>query len=494
VENAKPDTTSSPPALPKNSLKTKATSGTSKAEKDPRHHLVSWAGKRLKNGLTVHWKVKVSDEKNEVGDWSPPAIFKVGGKRKLRPVISTSSFECSDPKLNKIFKIHKVELGRRLKRFIAGNHKALGQGIDVQRAAREFLYHYDSAATLWHWVALIHAEQNEAGLFPATPGTKAYGAGNSDAGVLVPHTTWWMTGDQEPIKAGWRKMDRYMVARERADLTFRGRAWETPLFAEPENGKSTSPDFVDLCYFGLSTRIMKELASPATQPLNTIRFKNFSAQIQHSFKNQHLSSLQESSLSANLLALRSSVIPKEDRQSILSKLLPRLTEAPEVSTLGISQLFPVLSLTGNSQLIYSFFDETSKIDWNKKNLQNTGSGVSSWMISGIAGIDALSPGFQRVRIAPQIDKEMRVTQASASINTPMGEISSSWKKTDKALTLNCTIPAGTLGIVTLPKRKDETITETGKSPKEAYGVETIKEQDGQIQLIIQSGTYQFEIK
>ena len=58
--------------------------------------------------------------------------------------------------------------------------------------------------------------------------------------------------------------------------------------------------------------------------------------------------------------------------------------------------------------------------------------VSGWFYSALAGInpEPTAPGFQRIRIEPQVVRDLR--WASGSVDTPRGQIASSWSRMTQA--------------------------------------------------------------
>ncbi len=471
-----------------------------KDQKNSRSHLIEWKGQPLKNGTTVHWKVKVWDEKEEPGEWSPKATFKVGGKRQLRPITSTSTFESSDPTLNKIFQTHKKALGDRLNQYIAGKKDALGYGAHVQHATREYLYNFSSAAALWHWIDLMNEEQDQTNYFPSHPGSQFTGLGNSDAGILVAHGLWWMSGDSQKIATYWKNMDNYMVARENADQSFRGRIWGIASADAPLAGPGTPREFIDLCYLGLNTRVMKDLALPGNEPLTAIRYKDFTSRIQKSFIRQYLKEdghLTLDSQTAHLLALRANVIPPAQRPPLISFLKNSLTQnGLQAGPIGSQSLFPVLSFTGNLDLAFDLLTKENHSHWSEQNSRLIGTGATEWMLSTLAGIDGSVAGWQQVRISPRIPSGNRLTSVKASHHCAAGIVISEWKKSKTSFILECTIPPGTLAMITIPFSEGQTITESGQDLQQAYGTQLIKSKSPSesAQILAQSGTYRYEVK
>ena len=76
--------------------------------------------------------------------------------------------------------------------------------------------------------------------------------------------------------------------------------------------------------------------------------------------------------------------------------------------------------------------------------------VSNWFFQWIAGIglDPNTAAFKHVLIRPQPVGDL--TWAKASVNSPYGKISSSWKKDAKGFHLTIEIPANATATVALP--------------------------------------------
>lgn len=463
-----------------------------------RHHLVPWGGKELKEGQTVFWKVRVKDEIESVGEWSEVARFQCGEGNTSSKAARISGFESSSEVLNKIYQDSVAELGGRLDRFIAGDETALGSGAEVQRAAREYLYHFDAVPHLMTWLRMMDAQRTEEGFFPIHPGAKSYGSVSSDAGLTVSYPVWWMSGDDDFVKDRWPIFEKYMQAREKIDPKFRGAKWGE----EPQVDGAVA-EFADLCYLGYTNRFMRELASPAREPLNVIRYKDYAARIRVAFAEQYLDekgAMKLDSQTALLLALRSAVLPEdrkgikipENQDLVLGQLRSSLAEkGAQVGPVGAHFLLPVLALTGQQteavKILHSLTDE--------QRAPFIGAGTTEWMMGYLAGIDGAGPGFQQIRITPNIPTDDSVKWVKAYYDSASGRVSVRWEKLqDKGLKIEVTIPPGTLSRMLFPKLKGQTITESGKLLDDVPGVEVGQESDTLIALISHSGKYVFEIK
>jgi alpha-L-rhamnosidase len=121
----------------------------------------------------------------------------------------------------------------------------------------------------------------------------------------------------------------------------------------------------------------------------------------------------------------------------------------------------------------------------------------------LAGInpEPTAPGFQRIRIEPQVVRDLR--WASGSVETPRGQIASSWSRDGDELKLEVVIPVGSEAEIYLPKlgRGSVTIFESGKPvwSKDVFqagvpGVTGAKQTDRTVIIQAGSGRYTFEMR
>jgi hypothetical protein len=453
--------------------------------------LVSWQGKPLKKGQKVHWKVRVWDKQDRPSGWSKIATFVVGEQAKLSKPGRISGFESSSEKLNQLYRQSIANLEKRLDAFTEGDVAALGDGSAVHRSARAFLYHFDSVPHLTEWLRLMDSEITKDNFFPIYPGAQTTAPVSSDSGVLVTHPLWWMSGDAQPTRSRWDAYEGHIIAREAQDTLLKGTKWGG--IADSEN---VAAEFIDLCYLGFSCRLILELALPAVQPQKAIRFQVYASRIRKSFERQFVNkdgSLKSKSQTGHVLALRSAVLNPEQKAKVLADLIALVTKnGSKVGPIGAHFLPGVLSLTGNQDLALKSL--TSLNAEEQKNY--TESGIAEWLMTFVAGIDTIAPGFNQVIISPRIPSNDSLSWVRAYHDSPTGQISVYWKKLspDSALKAEVMIPTGALSRVILPIRKNQKITESGNEIADAKGVEIIERKDGKVSLITQSGKYSFLIK
>lgn len=79
--------------------------------------------------------------------------------------------------------------------------------------------------------------------------------------------------------------------------------------------------------------------------------------------------------------------------------------------------------------------------------------VGDWLVKELAGLRALSPGYQKSRIAPRLVKG--IPEVRASYETPYGKLSVELICRDGQIKAHISIPANTTAEVSLPDRETE---------------------------------------
>jgi alpha-L-rhamnosidase len=75
--------------------------------------------------------------------------------------------------------------------------------------------------------------------------------------------------------------------------------------------------------------------------------------------------------------------------------------------------------------------------------------VGTFLYRSLAGINEVAPGYEKIRIEPQMVH--RLDWAEASTETVRGLVSSAWHKVDTGYTLDVTIPFGSTATIVFPK-------------------------------------------
>lgn len=80
--------------------------------------------------------------------------------------------------------------------------------------------------------------------------------------------------------------------------------------------------------------------------------------------------------------------------------------------------------------------------------------IDDWLFQDVAGITPVEAGWRRTRIAPRVLGH-GLGHAAASVGTPYGKLSVSWREIGDGVELECTIPVGVTADVELPGLRRE---------------------------------------
>ena len=118
--------------------------------------------------------------------------------------------------------------------------------------------------------------------------------------------------------------------------------------------------------------------------------------------------------------------------------------------------------------------------------------IGEWLQCSVAGIDTDGPGFAKIRIRPVLPTAGQgLTSARGSYESIRGQIASDWKRDDKGLTLNVTIPANTTATVHVPASAAEAVQESGQPAQSAEGLKFLRMEAGYAVFEAGSGKYRF---
>ena len=120
--------------------------------------------------------------------------------------------------------------------------------------------------------------------------------------------------------------------------------------------------------------------------------------------------------------------------------------------------------------------------------------IGDWMYRVVAGIDTYDsePGYRRIKIKPHVGGGL--SQASATLQTYYGPVSSAWKRESSQLIWEVEIPANTTAVLYIPSKSADAVKENNVALASANG---IKLQPGEADYVVVeagSGKYRFVIE
>ena len=368
------------------------------------------------------------------------------------------------------------------------------------------------------------------------------GAAWSDAGVIIPWTSWIQTGDTMVIDQNWQAMRKYVDA---IDESNPDGIWHnnsgTPFGDWLSLEGRTKEDIVATAYWAYDVEMMRQMAHATGRTDEEEHYAYLEKKIRDAFEkkfveagayvpgadnspspfgdinNPNAKSKAGDTQTGYVLALHMNLLPENLRGAAADRLAKKI-EANHgllnTGFVGTPYLLEELTKTGHQKLAYDVLLNTGMPSWgyviehggtttwerwngdqmigdpqmNSYNHYAYGA-VADWIYRYAAGVDAspLDTGFHTVVLHPVFDA--RLSPLEFSYASSYGEIKSSWTVKGNSAEWNVTLPANTTGRLELKdgeaaRYKVEGVA-VGQSP-------LAKKVDGGFELA--AGSYRFEIE
>ena len=426
----------------------------------------------------------------------------------------TGYFECSDPMINQLH--HNVVWGQRgnfldVPTDCPQRDERLGWTGDLAVFSPTAAFLFNSGGFLRDWLRDLDAEQRSGdGIVPFVvpdvikymPPHHVFGKQDStsfwsDAAVWVPWAAWQAYGDQDALAEAYPAMTAH-VRRVEGKLSDDG-LWDTGFqFADwldpdapperPADAKA-DPKVVSTAAIYRSCVTVAAVARVLGQQTDTEHFETLAARIRAGF-NEHYVDEDGRVLSdcptVYALAIAFDLLDEPFRQ-LAGDRLAELAEANgyRISTgfAGTPYICDALTATGHLDHAYRLVLEKECPSW----LYSVGMGattiwerwdsmlpdgsinpgemtsfnhyalgaVADWLHRVVGGIAPATPGYERVRIAPQPGGDL--SWAKSSLKTAHGDIRVSWEIVDGYLTVDVDLPDGVTADLELPGLASEVI-------------------------------------
>jgi alpha-L-rhamnosidase len=373
-----------------------------------------------------------------------------------------------------------------------------------------------------------------------TKGPGGKGAGWSDAGVIIPWTSWLQTGDKSIIEENWAAMEKYLdaIAAANPDGLWRNESG-TPYgdWLSPE-GK-TDIVLIATAYWAYDVTLMREMAHATRRDQAEEKYKQLFEKIRAAFEKQFVQtdgfvagadnsaspfgainnpnakSRGGDTQTGYVLALHMNLLPQELRAAAAKKLADKIHANHDLLAtgfLGTPYLLEELTKAGYPELAYKLLLNTDYPSWgymvehgattmwerwngdqmladpgmNSFNHYAYGA-VADWIYRYAAGIDAtpLDAGFHTVILHPVFDR--RLGSLDLRYQSPYGEIHSSWIVDGDTAHWTVTIPPNAKGLLPLSAAEATAYTLNGK-PLAKLAVK-----DGKTGYELAAGTYSFVV-
>ena len=321
-----------------------------------------------------------------------------------------------------------------------------------------------------------------------------YATGWSDAGVIIPWTSWLQTGDTRAIEQNWDGMSRYLAAIAVDNPNF---LWQKNYgipfgdWVAPEG--ATSEELIATAYWAYDLTLMREMAHATGRTGVEREYGAMFERVKTAFEKAYVhddgsitgpdndSKKPIETQTTYVLALHMRLVPESIRAAVAQRLVDRIGKNNwrlATGFLGTPYLLEVLTESGHAEVAYRLLLNTQYPSWgylvdkgattmwerwngdkmldqpsmNSYNHYAYGA-VADWIYRYAAGIDTApaDAGFHTIVLHPTFDA--RLGHLNFTYESAYGAIESNWSVTGNTATWHLTIPPNTTGQLLL--RRDE---------------------------------------
>ncbi len=416
----------------------------------------------------------------------------------------------------------------------------LGWTGDAQVFSRTAAFNMNVHNFFVKWLKDVAADQLPNGSVPfVVPNVLGIGAtgstGWADVANIIPWNVYLAYGDKKILEDQYGSMKAwvgYMQNNSKNDLWNTGFHFGDWLFYRPDDdndGRAAVTDkyLIAQCFFAHSTQLLINAAKVLGKDADVVTYQEQLNKIKAAFIREYLTPngrLVSGTQTAYVLALNFDMFPENLRQQAADRLAENVKGYGNHLTtgfLGTPYLCHVLTRFGYTDLAYNLLLQEKYPSWlypvkmgattiwerwdgikpdgsfqvpsmNSYNHYSYGA-IGDWMYRTMVGIDTYEdgPGYKHIKIQPHIGGGF--TNASASLQTYYGKLSSGWKLANGKVSMDVEIPANTTATVFIPAKNKEAILENGVAIANSADFKIIGSGNGYVEVTIGSGVYHFTI-
>ncbi len=416
----------------------------------------------------------------------------------------------------------------------------LGWTGDAQVFSRTATFNMDVNSFFSKWLKDVAADQFSDGSVPfVIPNVLGEGAGGStgwaDVSTIIPWNMYLAYGDKKILAnqyASMKKWVDYMKSKSENNLWQTGFHFGDWLFYRPEDdndGRSAVTDkyLIAQCFYAHSTQLLINAAKVLGKEDDVNFYTDLLQKIKAAFLKEYMTPngrLVSGTQTAYVLALNFDMLPDSLRTQAAKRLVDNIEDYDNHLTtgfLGTPYLCDVLTRFGYDSVAYKLLLQTTYPSWlypvkmgattiwerwdgekpdstfetpgmNSFNHYAYGA-IGDWMYRKMVGIDTYEDGvgYKHIKIQPHIGGSF--TNASASLKTYYGTVSSSWKIDNNTTFMDVEIPANTTATVFIPAKNASQITEGNKALSSIKEIKFSGMENDYIKLELGSGIYHFKV-
>jgi alpha-L-rhamnosidase len=302
------------------------------------------------------------------------------------------------------------------------------------------------------------------------------------------------------------------------------------LFYRPDDdndGRAAVTDkyLIAQCFYAHSTQLLINTAKVLGKSDDVTSYTALLAKIKIAFNKEYVTGsgrLVSSTQTAYVLALNFDMLPEALRLQAAARLVQNVKDYGNHLTtgfLGTPYLCHVLTRFGYTDVAYNLLLQEKYPSWlypvkmgattiwerwdgikpdstfqtpgmNSFNHYAYGA-IGDWMYRVMVGLDTYEDGvgYKHSKIMPHIGGGF--TNASASLQTYYGKLSSSWKIESDKLIMDVEVPANSVATIFVPASDANSITESGKALNAVPEIKVKGVEKGYVVVELGSGIYKF---
>ncbi len=394
----------------------------------------------------------------------------------------------------------------------------MGWTGDIAVFAPTACYNFDMGRFLRKWLRDVRAEQLRTGGIPNTVPAQGFGFPTTmpsmaidfwgDACVLVPWALYQAEGDEQVLRENYDMMRRYVDACRFWASFGLGKhryIWHTPSFLHfgdwvaPDvpkmsqwQGRSKWTATASLCN---TSRLVSKIAGILGKTDDAARYGELSSRVAEAYEDvftDGAGKLKEEFQTAYVLPIHFGML-REKNQAPAVENLVKLVEKGDycigTGFPGTPYILFALADNGRADVAYKMLLNTKCPSWLYEVAQGAttiwerwdgldengqcpigddgtdmmisynhyaSGAIGDFLYKRVAGIEAVEPGYRRVRVAPLLGGGL--TWARGAVETVLGRVSSSWKIEGGRFEIEVEVPVGATCELVLP---DGTVQELG---------------------------------
>ena len=373
-----------------------------------------------------------------------------------------------------------------------------------------------------------HSDGSYPDVAPETGRANYGGSGNNawgDAGVIIPWIMYERYGDISYIEKYYDNMSKYAKYLLKTSNNY---IREVSAYGDWLAVESTPVGVTDTAYCVRVFDILSEMAKLLGKNSDAEKFKENADNYRSAWVKKYVRNegkLKIDTQTAYLVALAFDILPVEMRESMASRLNGKIVKTGSLTTgfIGCNLLLPVLCEYGYEDTGFMLLQNEEYPSWKYPILQGattiwerwnsytleSGFGdaamnsfnhysygsVTEWLYDSLIGIKAGNRGdtFKNFILKPTSGGGL--SYAKGEYNSLCGLIKSGWNaENGKMTSYNCTIPGNTAATLYLKADSVESVKESGLALGDAEGVTVVSFENGILELLIGSGTYNFTME